>query len=326
MSIAADPPRRKSVFLRLAKLLVNVVTGSVLCLSPAPSILVLGWQMRWMRFVALRRSGVETKPPGWFFGSDRTLSRFLGGLAANIREGLLATISIALFSAPFTIIWLLSWWAGWENSFSKGYEQAFVGPLLGLAGVAVFCFLMIWFPFAVAHQAVENRAFAVFERCLVQSAVRHSGWGLVLHAATTVFFALPIFAGRGLVAFASDVFPGFDSMSAREISQLSWKIDLALAVYVFIALFILRSWSALLYANAVARALNGPDADLWKNSPLSGNRRMQTRSWSLTHWTRSFMICVIWFGLAAQIFVAQFLNHDWHLWVTHPFLLLPWAG
>ncbi len=238
----------------------------------------------------------------------------------------MATVSLALATAPFTVIWLLSWWAGWENSFSKGYEQAFVGPLLGLVGVAVFCILMIWMPLALAHQAVENRALALFEWRIVRSAVRHTGWGYLVFAVATVFLALPVFAGRGLVTFASGVVPRFDEMTAEEITSLAGTIDLVLAAYVFVALVFLRGWSARIYATAVSRALAGPEAALWQSSPLAEGSQGGQRAWKVTHWIRLALIAIVWFGLAAQIFVAQFLNHDWHLWLTHPFLLLPWAG
>ncbi len=279
-----------------------------------------------MRYVALRRAGVMSEAPGWVFGSGKGLIRLLSGLAANIREGVMAAVSLALATAPFTVIWLLSWWAGWENSFSKGYEQAFVGPLLGLVGVAVFCVLMIWMPLALAHQAVENRALALFEWRMVRSAVRHTGWGYLVFTVVAVFVALPIFAGRGLVTFASGIVPGFDEMTADEIASLAGTIDLALASYVFLALVFLRGWSARIYATAVSRALVGPEAALWQSSPLAEGSPGGRRAWKVTHWIRLALAALIWFGLAAQIFVAQFLNHDWHLWLTHPFLLLPWAG
>ncbi len=326
MSVAADPAPTGGVVARLAGALKTLVVGTLFCLLAPTSLIVLGWLMRRMRFVALRTAGLPAERPGWVMGQGPGLSRLLGGFGANIREGVMAAFSLALATAPFTVIWLLSWWAGWENSFSKGYEQAFVGPLLGLAGVAVFCALMIWLPLALAHQAVENRALALFEWRMVRSAVRHTAWGYLLFAAATVFFALPLFAGRGLVTFASGIIPGFDEMTLEEAATLAGTIDLALAAYVFVALVILRSWSARIYANAVARALDGPDAALWKLSPLAGATKGGRRSWKLTHWLRSLLLSLFWFGLAAQIFVGQFLNHDWHLWVTHPFLLLPWAG
>ncbi len=326
MSVEADPPARSGVLAGSIGALRTLILGSLLCLSAPTSLIALGWLMRRMRFVALRRAGLPAEKPGWVLGPTDGPWRLLAGLAANIREGLMAAISLALATAPFTVIWLLSWWAGWENSFSKGYEQAFAGPLLGLVGVAVFCALMIWLPMALAHQAVENRSLALFEWRKVRSAVRHSGWAYVLLALATVTFALPLFAGRGLVTFASGIVPGFDDMSAEQAASLASAIDLGLAAYLFVALLILRSWSARVYAASVARALDGPDASVWQDSALSAGRLGGRRSWSLTHWVRAAALSIIWFGLAAQIFVGQFLNHDWHLWLTHPFLFLPWAG
>ena len=305
MCVASGSAPPSGLILRLAGTLKTLLLGTLLCLSAPTSLIVLGWLMRRMRFVALRAAGLPGERPGWVLGSGSGVGRVLGGLGANIREGVVAAFSLALATAPFTVIWLLSWWAGWENSFSKGYEQAFVGPLLGLVGVAIFCILMIWLPLALAHQAVENRALALFEWRMGRSAV---------------------FAGRGLVTFASGIVPGFDEMTYEEIANLAGIFDLSLAAYVFLALVVLRGWSARLYAGAVARALNGPDAALWSASPLAGTGPGRQRSWKLTHWLRAAMLFVIWFGLAAQVFVGQFLNHDWHLWITHPFLLLPWAG
>ncbi len=327
MSLAVDPPRRTGAISWLIGLFRSLFWGTILCMTAVTSLITLGWLMRRMRYSAATKAGLEAHRPGWIMGDPATtgLARFLGGLAANIREGVMAAFSLAIATAPFTIIWLLSWWAGWENSFSKGYEQAFVGPALGLAGVAVCCVAMIWLPLALAHQAVENRALALLEWRKVRSVVRHTGWSYIFHAALTVFFALPLFAGRGLVTFASGVVPGFDEMTAEQIIQLSNGVDLALAAYVFVSLVILRTWSARIYAAAVARALEGPDADLWQGSPIA-HHSGGARSWLLTHWVRSVLLVVIWFGLTAQIFVAQFLNHDWHIWLTHPYFLLPWMG
>lgn len=255
----------------------------------------------------------------------RPLVRRLGGLAANVRSGLSATWSVALATMPFAALWSLSWWAGWQNSFGKGYEQSWVGPTLGLVGVAVFCVTMIWLPMALAHQAVEERALSLFDWQRVRSAVRASGWGYVALALATVVLAMPLFASRGLVVFASGLVPGFDSMTAEEVASLAAWIALAKAGYAFATLVILRQWAARLYAAAVLCALNGPDRALWSNSPLAQGRSTGQRSWSLTHWIRLILLPVIWFGLVVQIFVGQFLNHDWLVWLNHPLIFLPFA-
>lgn len=328
MSVLADTPREAGLIGSFLRLVFTWVIGTLLCLTPVTALLVLGWLMRRMRMVALRRAGVTAEPPGWVLGAPGStrLVRLLGGLAANVREGVMAAVALALATAPFSVIWLLSWWAGWENSFSKGYEQAFVGPALGLFGVAVFCLTMVWLPMALAHQATANRAFALFEFRAVRSAVRHSGWGYLVLAIATVVASLPLFAGRGLVVFASDIVPGFDDLGPDEVKGLADGIALGLAAYTFAALLVLRGWVARLYADAVSRALDGPDAALWSSSPLAAGQSGGRRSWKLIHWTRIAVLAALWFGLAAQIFVGQFLNHDWHLWLTHPLILLPWAG
>ena len=184
-----------------SRVVQSFVIGTLLCLTPVTALVVLGWLMRRMRRVALAPGRVgrgATAGPGFWVRQGKARWRALAwaGLAANIREGVMAAVALALATAPFSVIWLLSWWAGWENSFSKGYEQAFVGPALGLFGVAVFCVTMVWLPMALAHQAVTNRAFALFEFRAVRSAVRHSGWGyLFLAALRRSFFSLPLFAG-----------------------------------------------------------------------------------------------------------------------------------
>lgn len=325
MTVADTIETRPNVLWRLLGAIKTLIVGTLLCMTPVTSVVVLGWLMRRMRW---RAGGIGTMRPGWLLGAQGSsrLGRLLGGFAANVREGVLAVISLFLATMPFSVIWLLSWWAGWENSFSKGYEQAFVGPALGMTGVILFCVIMIWLPMAQVHQAVENRALALFEWRKVRSVVRHTGWGYLALAFTTVFFALPIFAGRGLVVFASGIIPGFDTISVEDAASLAGLIALVKAGYVFIALVILRGWAARIYSNAVHRAMAGPEAPMWKGAPLNLGQGREGRSWKLTHWMRCVLLLVIWFGLAAQIFVGQFLNHDWHMWLTHPMFLLPWAG
>ena len=324
MTVAEVIDPRKSVIWRWLGAFRTLIIGTLLCMTPVTAGLVLGWLMRRMRWQA----GVpgETRPT-WLVGArgSGVLGRSVGGLAANVREGVLAALSLFFATMPFSVIWLLSWWAGWENSFSKGYEQAWVGPSLGMTGVLVFSLTMIWLPMALVHQAVENRALALFEWRKVRSVVRHTRWDYVVFAIVSVVLALPLFGQRALVVFASDLIPGFDSMSAQDVADIATAITFATAGYVFVSLVYLRGWSARIYGRAVARALGGPDASLWEQTLLQVSL-LRGRSWKVTHWVRAILLAVIWSGLTMQIFIGQFMNHDWHLWVTHPFTLLPWAG
>lgn len=324
MSAIETLEARPSAFWRLFGLLRTLIIGTLLCATPVTAVLVTGWLMRRMRW---RAGVVGAVRPTWMLGARGSgwLARLLGGFAINVREGVLAVVSLFLATMPFCVIWLLSWWAGWENSFSKGYEQAWVGPSLGMTGVVLFCLTMIWLPMALVHQAVENRALALFEWRKVRSVVRHTRMDYFAFALVSVVFALPLFGQRALVVFASDLIPGFDEMSFEEVASIASAITVLTAGYVFVSLVILRGWSARIYARAVGRALAGPDASLWEETVLAVAAN-GSRSWKITHLVRAVLLGVIWLGLAVQIFVGQFMNHDWHLWVTHPFTLLPWAG
>ena len=308
--------QKRGVIARNTIRIQSLVIGTLLALSPPTSLVLLGWLMRQTRAAAFARIGLSAWSPNWVLGvpGNGIFRRSVGGLAENIREGILAAISLLLATLPFSMIWLLSWWAGWDNSFGKGYEQAFVGPLLGLAGVAVFMAIMVYMPMALAHQAVESRALALFEIRRVKSAVRHSGWGYVFLAATIVILALPIFAGRGLIAFADGIVPGLADYSPDQIKTLQLGISLVKGAYIVVSLSILRRWSGRLYAVSVLRARTGRDAKLWTSSALSGAADLpHRRSFVLTRAMRFGLLMAIWFGLAAQIYIAQFLNHDWHV-------------
>lgn len=308
--------------------LVSVVIGTLLTQTPVTAMLLLGWLMRRMRHQAFATAGRPVERATWLFGSGGVLARALGGLAANIRVGFATGFALVLATLPFAGFWLAAWWAGWENSFNKGYEQAFVGPLLGFTGIAIFGVIMVWLPLALAHQAVIGRAFAMFELHHVRSATAHAGWAQVLWSVCAVILALPIFASRGLLVFAEGIWPGVADLTVEETRQLAGAIDLMTGGYIFIALLWLRLWSARIYARAVARATQGPDAAIWEDHPLVTPSAMATsRAPGRTgRWLRFALLFVIWSGLAVLIFVGQFLNHAWHIWVSHPFVLLPWVG
>lgn len=311
---------------RAAWLVKALTFGPLLALTAPTSIILLGWLQRRMRIVALRKAGLPAATPGWILGSrgDGRIVRWLGGLGANIREGLSAFVSLALATLPFTAIWVLAWWAGWENSFSKGYEQAFVGPMLAFFGIGLFMVLMIFIPLGLAHQAVEGRTLALFELRRVRSAYRETGWGYLALTVATVIMAMPVFAGRGLVTFAEGLYPALADMSASEASALAGRITLLKSLYVTAALIVLRNWAARIYSAAAVRAAHR-EPDLWQGSVMGALSVEAPRRWRGGRWLRTIMIALLWFGLAAQIFVAQFLNHAWWVWLTHPFLVLPMA-
>ena len=195
------------------------------------------------------------EPTRWLLGmrGSGLAARCLGGLWLNIRAGLAALASLAMATLPFTGLWLFAWWAGWENSFNKGYEQSWVGPGLGLTGVALGLPVMAYLPMALAHQAFERRWQALFEFRRVRCLVAHAGWRYCFLAAAMVVLAVPLSAARGLPVFIEQIVPGFAGMSAEEVQRVAGTIAVMKAAYVFATLVVLRRWAARLYARAAPR-------------------------------------------------------------------------
>ncbi len=306
----------------------SLLIGSILALSGPTSLLLLGWLMRQTRDAAFKRAGLERAHIGWVLGAPGRgfFHRLLGGLAASIREGVLAAISLMLATLPFTAAWILSWWAGWENSFSKGYEQALVGPALGISGILIFAILMIYLPMALAHQAVEGRAFALFEYRQVKSAVRHSGWRYIGLALLTVVLAIPLFGSRILIIFSEGIYPGIVDFTPDQLATLSQAILFAKAVYVVVTLTILRRWVGRIYADAAIRARVGRDATLWTNSALArATTEISYRGYFIGRVLRFILLFGIWIAFAIQLYFTQFMKHSWMAWITQPYTFLPWV-
>jgi len=328
MSMAEITPTRAAARPWLTGL-KNLVVGSLLALMPVTAILVLGWLMRDMRRAAMAQAtGVNATLPGWIAGEGdgSIVARAFGGLAQNIKDGLGTCVALGLSTLPFAGFWIASWWAGWDNSFNKGYEQAFIGPASGLAGLAIFMIMMIYIPLAQAHMAAEARLSAFFEFARVRSVFRHTGWAYVIWTAGIAFFALPVFAARGLPAFVEGLIPQFADFTPQQVNDLAMAIALVMSVYIFVSLVIFRRWQARIYAGAVRRALGGRDRAIWDGSALAhAGVRPDTRGgWQLLRPIRFLLLAGLWLFVAILIYVGQFLNHDWQVWLTHPLIFLPW--
>jgi hypothetical protein len=308
--IDSTPQHRPGRLSKTLRFGLNVVVGTLLAQTLATSILLLGWLMRQSAEATNHSETAKHTRIGWIFGQGESqwLTRLIGELAANIKAGVISAIGIFLVTLPFWSLWTVSWWAGWENSFNKGYEQALVGPFLGFGGVALFLIIMPYFPAAIAHQAAEGRLGAVFDIRRIRQIARHAGWRYVALTFTTVFFALPVFAGRGLMAFAYNIIPGIEQFSPEQITNLATILSLIKGAYLVVALLILRRWGGRIYARARR------SADTSHGTSVIGNAYQGVRF---------IVLAAVWFGLVAQIFIGQFLNYDWYIWMAHPFILLP---
>ena len=358
---------RRSRLWSFALAVLRLVAGSLLVATPVTAIVVVGWLMRVMRreavVNALRQcSGESRRATSRTLAGDANLALFLrwpglfmltaterhgaqthwldglfGGLMRNLSEGLKALLMVVVLTAPHGLLWLLSWWAGWENSFNKGYEQAFVGPLTGLAGVGVALISLSYLPMALAHQAAERRTGAALEIRHVFRLISAAGWRYVGWALLCVVAALPVFVATGAPVFIENIRPGFDRMDGAQLKAFAQAYHFWMGVYVLVALIGLRSLLARIYGRAAIRvAARAGQSERRRRRFVEGivvaaglalpegdasRRRWITKFGTLL---RGLALAAIWFALVAQIYVGQFLNHRWWTWVNHPLIGLPW--
>jgi len=288
---------------RLMDLAKDVVVGTSLSTNPVTAVVVLGWLMRRMAWLA----GAQESRPGWILGNGGSLvTRSIGGLWENVVAGLGAMFTLGLVTLPFTALWTLAWWAGWENSFNKGYEQAAVGPLLSFTAVAMALPLLSIIPMALAHQAVTGSWRAFFDWRQVPRLMARSGWRYLLLSVLTAVLALPVMVLRVLPPFVEAIIPGFADMTAGQVADVQGLMTLAFAAYAFLSLLVLRGGAARTYRHAVLRLSERPPHWL-----------LRAAGWAV--------MTAASFGFVAQIYVAQFFNHGWAKWFTHPHFLLPWG-
>jgi hypothetical protein len=329
LSRAAFGPGRLA---RFGRFLLNGAIGTFLCTGPVTAVVALGWLTRRQGHLARDRFGAAEETPGWLLGPREVegrptgrLARGLGGLAANIRTGLMALTALLAWTLPFTLLWLGAWWAGWENSFNKGYEQALVGPAVALFATLLAALILPALPLMLAHLAAEDRLSAAFELRRLRGLVAQAGWRIPALSILTTLGALPFFAARGLITTAGDWAPWTQDLTPDEAAALNGQIALALGAVAFLATWTLRSLAARTYAFAAPRAA-GLRPGRWDGTlaaeaavPATPRSRVMT-----TLWYTIAMAATL--ATAFLILAGQFLDHAWWRWLFHPALTLPWAG
>ncbi|MEM8686276.1 MAG: hypothetical protein AAGF81_03040 [Pseudomonadota bacterium] len=337
---APTQPNRARGLKARASGLFSIVIAIALALTPVTAVLVLGWFMRIMRretaLTLVRHETPGKKRSAALedfarIGELAGMQRFPGwwhGLMETLLAGTRATAALAIATLPFGALLLLAWWAGWENSFNKGYEQAWVGPLLALAGVLVAVFVLTHLPMALAHHAAVRRIGAIWDVQLIRRLISRVRWRYLLFTLFMVVASAPVYLAQAVPTFIESVFPHLATAGPEEIKRFAGRWHLSFTVYLVLVLLILRRWSARLYARAFmaeagqagayARLVHGE-----VGSPAGAEVPKPPRRWPglLTN----LMTAALWFGFIAALFTAQFANHAWWNWVNSPISGLPWV-
>ncbi len=347
---------------RLATL-KNTILGAVLT-QGVLSLLIVGWTWRMMQretFRTFHRAASTdqgfaafcgdspatrelTEPPTWLLGpGGGGLRGRLRPLWLNLRVGAAALFNTWVLTLPGCALWLFSWYDGWNNSFHKGYEQAAVGPLTGLLGVALFIVAMLYVPMAQARHAATGRWRDFWQFSLVRDLVRRRGFGCVRLAA--------LYAALGFVVVllktAPIAFDRSDAYAALADAEVLASLEtwfLASGVFVFWSHVIVHRAAARLYASALVEAVRGGDVPLSSLAPIErdalgrlgflevepaapvpavvraakGTARLGLRGSALA------ALVGLWFAFVAQVYVSEFLNHHPVIgWLNQPLVQVP---
>ena len=376
---AATPPTsqlgRPSRFRRFVTFVWKYFVGAVCCTGPLLSILVVGWTQRLMQrrtlvewhtlsavsardtdFMTFAATSSQTAAhlhwPNWIIHPNThprhswrdSLRAAFGSLRRNITRGVAASFNTWVFTLPGCVLWLFAWYAGWHNSFTKGYEQAEVGPLTGLLGVALFIAAMFYVPMAQARQASTGHWRSFYEFSLIWLLVRSRWWGCIKLAA--------LYALLGLLSMILKTAPiGFDrspeyaALSDIEaLERLEAYFFLAGAL-VFAAYVAVRLVAARLYAESLLTAVQRGMVPIER---LAESERTALERLDLLHIqpapSRPLVVravggmsrlavqigaggvlALIWFVFVAEIFISEFFNyHPIVGWLNQPLVQLPW--
>lgn len=328
MTMLLAPPLRRSWPLRLLNCVRDTAIGTLLCLSPLGAVFALGWMTRQMRARAEAQWGGSHAHSGWVLGDSGASGwrRLCGGLADNLKVGLTTACALALLTMPFTLLWLGAWWAGWENSFNKGYEQAWVGPVVFLCGTLLALPLLAHLPLAMAHGAAEGRFASFFEFRRVRSVAVAAGWRLPWLAVLALAFSVPVFLLRAVPVFVESIVPGFALLSDEEQSGVGSVVSTFAAAIAFVGAYWFKLRAVRIYADAAPIAAQGRAAAHWAGTRAARQTPSRRVAGQVGGALWLMIACAVWLGVALLILVGQFLNYQPALWLTHPVFFLPWAG
>lgn len=266
-------------------------------------------------------------------------------LGQNLKIGLQGIFNLWVFTWPGCVIMALAWWAGWNNSFNKGYEQSEVGPALGVLGMALFVAAMFYVPMAQARQASTGRWKSFYQLNLIWRLIRCRPIANLVLAGCYAAAAGLVLISVVAVTFLPMIRPDIDVMTDATRLQFIESYYFRVCLFGFLLYAGLHVLTARIYAGAVVKAirtgavsldeLNDDERELLgvlglscaAESERAGLIRAsvnRTARWTFRTAVAGLTI-LIWLAFSFQIFVAQFMNYrSQRGWLNQPLVHLPW--
>jgi hypothetical protein len=273
-------------------------------------------------------------------------------LGRNAKLGAQAIANTWVLTLPACALWLFAWYDGWNNSFNKGYEQAAIGPLLGVFGVMLFIAAMFYVPMAQMRHAATGEWRTFYQFRLVWALIRQRWLGCTLLAALYAAMSVPVTILKTAPYFLYDSFAtkhgfavGLTNPDPQQLIQFLNGYYFWSALLVFPAFVLLRFVGARVYAGALLDAFQSdqlPASSLAQNEQEAleqlgllhvrpkpqGKFFVRAVAWFATRAGRvaaTILLVWLWFVFVAQIFIGQFVNHHpLGGWLNQPVVQLPW--
>ncbi|MCB9977171.1 MAG: hypothetical protein H6858_06210 [Rhodospirillales bacterium] len=273
---------------------------------------------------------------GWYF---------FRALWTQYRSGLLSLFNTWLLTLPFALVWLWMWWAGWNNTFSRGYEEEGLATVLSLISVAGFSIVMLYLPIAQARQAIHGTWKSFFDFRTVRTIARHVRVRLLILA---IFYAL---GSAGIMA-GTKVIPTFfeqayhvDLGDAKAVKDKVFGHFLLVILCFYSGLLIVKRMNARVYALGVLKALQSkrlaPDQlapierDLlldrltFKEPSIKENASRWRRilAWPLRKAGPFLLVLatlILWGSVAFSVYFGQFINLHYADWLNQPLIQMPY--
>ncbi|MGZ8921182.1 MAG: hypothetical protein ACXW3L_09370, partial [Limisphaerales bacterium] len=277
---------------------------------------------------------------------SRIVKALFHSLWLNFKIGVQGIFNTWVVTLPGCVLMLFSWYAGWHNSFNKGYEQAVVGPATGLAGIALFIAAMYYAPMAQVRQASTGNWRAFYQFKLVWQLIRKKWLACFVLALFYTAFSVPVTILKTVPGFFLQMNPSLADRSPAELLDFAKNYYFFTGIAVFVAFVLLRLVAARIYAASLLDCIQSgalaEDAlaenewetmhrlDLLTVRPrLERHVFVRTVAWLGTRMGRAatgFALFLVWFSFVAQVYTSEFFLKSpmGRGWLNQPLVQLPW--
>lgn len=349
--------------------ITTLLMGFLCCWTPLTAPLLTGWINRYMRNCALRvwikKCAPETAPvkswPKWLDdGAENTPIKPPANIAVRIwrktkgaarslgrlyRSGLLSLLNTWLLSLPFGFVWLWMWWAGWNNTFSRGYEEEGLTQGILFLSMLAFCCLMLYLPLAQARQAIQGTWQAFFDVQVIRTIAAHVRIRLLILALTYALIGgAVLLGGKAILA----TFPQVYGLEPKDTEMLKQKIFVhffGMIAFFYGGLLFVKRMNARVYAIGLLKALQsgalnethlGPyersvlfDQLAFKRNalPKVSPRWKRVLGWPFKKIGIGLLILTticVWGGMVSTLYFSQFMNHSYPDWLNLPLIQMPY--